>query len=196
MLDKRQEIFKSARELFYIKGFKEIGVADIAKLAGIGVGTFYNYYDSKEQIFFEVLMKENEKQKKSLLESFNLNEDDPLALVTKLVTQNLNAMNTNKILREWNNKELVSKLEQHFHEQDGIESIGELFQSTASELIKKWKAEDKIRIDLDDELILALLNSVHYIDVHKGDIGVHHFPQIIYYLVEFIMKGLTDCHKE
>ncbi|SNS95309.1 transcriptional regulator, TetR family [Anaerovirgula multivorans] len=196
MIDKKEDIFNSAKELFYAKGYKDINVADIAKMAGIGVGTFYNYYSSKEQLFLEIFMKENEKQKKSMAESFNLNDDDPVMLVTKVVTQNITAMNANPILKEWNNKDIVSKLEQCFYEQGGIESINEFFQSSTAELIKKWKAEGKIRGDLDDELILAICNSVHYVDIHKRDIGIHHFPQVIHYLTEFIMKGLTDCRKK
>ncbi len=191
MIDKKEDIFNCARELFYTKGYKETNIIDIAKMADIGVGTFYNYYDSKEELFLEVCMKENDKQKKSMLEAIKLNEDDPIALVTELVTQNLNAMNENPILKEWNNEMLASKLEQHFYEQGEIERIGELYQTFATRLIKKWKSEGKIRADLDDEFILAILNSVHYVDIHKKDIGVHHFPQIIRYLIEFIMKGLA-----
>ena len=63
------------------------------------------------------------------------------------------------------------------------------------ELLKKWKAEGKIRSDIDDEVILALFNSVGYLDTHKEKIGLNHFPQIIQLLIEFIMKGLTDCEK-
>ncbi len=63
------------------------------------------------------------------------------------------------------------------------------------ELIKKWKAERKIRDDLDDKLILAIFNSIPYIDIHKEQIGIQYFPQIIDYLAEFIMKGLTDWPK-
>jgi len=192
LLDKKQDIFNSAREMFYYKGFKETNVADIAKHAGIAVGTFYNYYDSKEQIFFEVLMKENEKQKKSMLESIELNSDDPAALVNELVSQNLRAMNENPILREWNNEELVNKLERLFYEYKGIESIGKFYESMAIKQIRKWKNEGKLREDMDDEFILALLNSVHYVDIHKADLGVQHFPQLIQYLIEFIMKGLTS----
>ncbi|SES63814.1 transcriptional regulator, TetR family [Natronincola peptidivorans] len=193
MTDKKEEIFNSAREVFYAKGFKDTNVADIAKKAGIGVGTFYNYYASKEQIFFEINMKENEKLKKKIAESFDSNDDDPVTLVTKVVTQNIGEMNANPILKEWNNKEIASKLEQYFYEQGGIENTSEFFQGIATELIKKWKAEGKIRDDLDDEFILALLNSIHYVDIHKRDIGIHHFPKVIHYLTEFIMKGLTDC---
>ncbi len=194
MSDKKADIFNSARELFYSKGFKDANIADIAKQAGIGVGTFYNYYSSKEALFFEVYIKENEDQKKHLLESMNLNED-PVTMITKMVAQNASEMNSNGILKEWYNKELFSKLEQSFYEQRGIERFDEISQGGTAELIKKWKSEGKIRDDLDDELIFAIFKSIFYIDLHKSEIGIQFFPQILFYITEFIMKGITDCRK-
>jgi AcrR family transcriptional regulator len=194
LLDKKADIFNSGRELFYSKGFKDTNVSDIAKMAGIGVGTFYNYYSSKEELFLEVYIKENEDLKRRLIESLDLN-DDPVTFVIKLVTQNINEMNSNLILKEWYNKELFSKLEKYFYEQGGMESIHQSMQSGKLELIKMWKAEGKIRDDFDDEMIGAIFDSIHYIDIHKSEIGIQHFPQIMFYITEFIMKGITDCQK-
>ncbi|HYF81748.1 MAG TPA: TetR/AcrR family transcriptional regulator [Clostridia bacterium] len=194
MIDKKAEIFNAARELFYSKGFKDTNISDIAKLAEIGVGTFYNYYSSKEKLFLEVYFKENEDHKKHLFESMNLN-DDPVAMITKMVAKNASDMNSNLILKEWYNKELFSKLEQSFYEQGRMESFDETMRSGEAELIRKWKAEGKIRVDIDDEMIIAIFNAILYIDIHKTEIGIQHFPQILFYITEFIMKGLTDCPK-
>lgn len=192
MADKKADIFNSARELFRSKGFKETNVSEIAKGAGIGVGTFYNYYSSKEELFVDVYLKENEDFKNRLFQSINVN-DDPVTMVTQLVKQNIIEMNSNLILKEWYNKELFSKLEQYFYKQGGIKSIEELANSGTAELIKQWKAEGKIRCDLDDDMIIAIFNAIPYIDVHKNEIGIQYFPQIMLYITEFIMKGLTVC---
>jgi len=191
MIDKRAEIFASGRELFYAKGFKDTNVADIAKGAGIGVGTFYNYFSSKEELFLEVYIQENEALKKRMLETIDL-KDDPVTLVTKMVTHNIQAMNSNRILKEWFSKDLFSKLEKYSYKTGGLESIDELMHSGLADLIKLWKAEGKIRGDIEDDMIAAIMNSVLYIDMHKSDIGIQFFPEIMHYITEFIMKGLTE----
>ena len=192
MGDKKTDIFNCGRELFYSKGFKDTNISDITKMLGIGVGTFYNYYASKEKLFFEIYFKENETLKKRIMETLNLN-DDPVTLVKEFVTQNLNAMNSNLILKEWYNRDISSELEQNYSEDNrkNDDSV-HIFYSA---LLRKWKAEGKIRDDIDDEIIFAFFNSLAYIDSHKNDIGIKHFPQVIEYLVEFIMKGLTDRGK-
>jgi AcrR family transcriptional regulator len=194
MRDKKADIFNCGRKLFSSKGFKDTSVLDITIMAGVGAGTFYNYYASKEKLFLEIYIKENKELKKHLFESIDIN-DDPVSLVTKLVTKNISDINSNLILKEWYNKELFSKLEQYVYEQGGLESIDEFIHSGKIELIKKWKAAGKIRDDLDDAMIIAILNSILYIDIHKSEIGIQHFPQILYYITEFIMKGLVDYPK-
>lgn len=191
MIDKKADILDSGRELFYSKGFKYTRVSDIAKMAGIGVGTFYNHYSSKEKLFIEIYIKESEDIKKRIVESIDLN-DDPVTIVTKFVTQNISAMNSNLILKEWYNRDLFSKLKQYFYEQGGFESIDKFMYSGKAELSKTWKAEGKIRDDLNDEMISAMFNAILYIDIHKSEIGIQYFPQILHYITEFIMKGLTD----
>lgn len=194
MEDKKADIFNCGKKLFSSKGFKDTNVSNIAKMAGIAVGTFYNYYSSKEKLFIEIYLKENEKLKKSIMESVDM-DNDPIKVVKEAIAINLNGMHSNPILKEWYNRDLFSKLEKEFYEEGGIESIYELTNSSIAELIRKWKTEKKIRDDLDDEFILSLFNSVPYIEIHKEEIGIQHFPQIIDYLVEFIMKGLTDFRK-
>ncbi|OKP82483.1 TetR/AcrR family transcriptional regulator [Paenibacillus sp. P32E] len=191
MEDKKTEIFNRGKELFSSKGFKDTNVSDITKLAGVAVGTFYNYYASKEKLFIEIYLKENEKLKQSIMETVNP-DDEPVKLLKEVMALNYSGMISNPILKEWYNRELFSKLEKEFYEKGGIESIDEFTNSGTLELIRKWKAEGKIRADLDDDLIHALLSAIPYIDIHKEEIGIQHFPHILDYFVEFVMKGLTD----
>nr|WP_319489241.1 TetR/AcrR family transcriptional regulator [uncultured Caproiciproducens sp.] len=194
MEDKKADIFICGKEIFSSKGFKDTNVSDITKMVGIGVGTFYNYYSSKEKLFIEIYLKENEGLKRKIMETVDT-DDDPAKVLKEVMAINFNGMNSNPILKEWYNRDLFSKLEKEFYEQDGFKSIDEFMNSGTVELIKKWKAEGRIRNDLDDDMILAIFNSIPYIDIHKSEIGIQYFPQILEYIVEFIMKGLSNCQK-
>jgi AcrR family transcriptional regulator len=187
--DKKADIFNCGKELFRSKGFKDTNVSDITKIAGIGVGTFYNYYSSKEKLFLEIFLEENVKLKKSIMESVDLNEE-PLKLIKELMSLNIIGMNSNPILREWYNRDVFSKLEQLYREENGIKYVDFLYDSFA-ELIKKWQAEGKMRNDIDCELIMAFFISLINIDTHKEEIGVQYFPHVLDYLAEFVINGLT-----
>jgi AcrR family transcriptional regulator len=47
----RAGLVAAAREVFETKGYLDARVADIAAAAGVGHGTFYTYFDSKERVF-------------------------------------------------------------------------------------------------------------------------------------------------
>jgi AcrR family transcriptional regulator len=67
--EKQYIIMKAAKELFQKFGLHKTTVDEIAEKAGVGKGTIYNYYDSKEKIFEDVLEDEvNELKNETSLE--------------------------------------------------------------------------------------------------------------------------------
>lgn len=54
--EKRILILEAARKLFEERGFHNSKISDIADLAGIGKGTVYEYFDSKQSLFEEMII--------------------------------------------------------------------------------------------------------------------------------------------
>jgi len=52
----RQEILSAARQLFADKGFHNASMQEIAAAAEFATGTLYNFFQSKEELFFELLL--------------------------------------------------------------------------------------------------------------------------------------------
>jgi AcrR family transcriptional regulator len=50
----RARLLEAAKEVFEEDGFLEARISDIAKRAGLSHGSFYHYFDSKEEVFREV----------------------------------------------------------------------------------------------------------------------------------------------
>src|SRR6266568_9064949 len=50
----RARLVDAAKQIFEENGFLEARISDIAERAGLSHGSFYHYFDSKEQIFREV----------------------------------------------------------------------------------------------------------------------------------------------
>lgn len=67
---KRKDIALSCKELFLSKGISELTISEVAKTAGIGKGTVYDYFSNKEDIVFEIvnilLEEHNSKKQKKL----------------------------------------------------------------------------------------------------------------------------------
>ena len=52
---KRKDIALSCKELFVLHGIKDLTISQLAKTAGVGKGTVYEYFKNKEDIVFEIL---------------------------------------------------------------------------------------------------------------------------------------------
>ncbi|WP_349670726.1 TetR/AcrR family transcriptional regulator [Lacrimispora sp.] len=189
MKDTKTILFHCGKELFSRNGFKDTNVSAITKTSGIGTGTFYNYYSSKDELFMELYLEENEKLKKKIMKSVNMDQD-PGSVVKELMLLNLKGMKSNPILKEWYNKEVSVKIENYFREQKGLNRLDFMYQDFF-EIIKRWQEEGKIRNDIDSTMIMAIFTSIITIEIHKEEIGLQYFPEILDYLTDFTMKGLA-----
>jgi len=55
---RKKLILKSARTLFFKKGFNKVTVDEIAKSSELGKGSIYLYFDSKEEIYAQILLND------------------------------------------------------------------------------------------------------------------------------------------
>lgn len=52
----RKKIYNTAIRLFKQYGYEDVSVSQIAKSAGVGIGTFYHYYESKLELFMKIFV--------------------------------------------------------------------------------------------------------------------------------------------
>lgn len=84
---KREKILEAAAELFSTKHYHEVMMDDVAKLISVAKGTVYNYFTSKEELYFTIMQTRMEnllfllKQK---IESQNSSIDSLRAFVIHL----------------------------------------------------------------------------------------------------------------
>ena len=71
--DKREAILTAALELFVARGFWGTAVPDIAERAGVGAGTIYRYFESKEALVNAIYRQEKMRFSSSVLENFPAN---------------------------------------------------------------------------------------------------------------------------
>lgn len=64
--NRRNVILKSARRLFFEKGFRSVTVDSIAKKAELSKGSVYLYFKSKEEIYTQILLEHIEKFHKAV----------------------------------------------------------------------------------------------------------------------------------
>ncbi|GAB6086993.1 TetR/AcrR family transcriptional regulator [Alkaliphilus crotonatoxidans] len=191
MEDKKTLIYHCAKELFSEKGFKDTNISEITKKAGMAVGTFYNYYPSKEKLFMDIFLEENARLKQNCFQTLDLSQS-PLMVVKQMLKLNVEGMRANPILREWYNKGVFEKLQQIYREENGVDAVGFLYDSFL-EIVSQWQGQGKMRKDIDSKMIMMIFAAIINVDTHKEEIGLEYFPMLLEHMTELIMKGLMDC---
>ena len=72
--DKREAILEAALDLFVERGFFGTAVPEIAERAGVGAGTIYRYFDSKEALVNEIYREQKTRFGKVALDDFPTNK--------------------------------------------------------------------------------------------------------------------------
>jgi AcrR family transcriptional regulator len=73
---RRKAILKSAREVFFRKGFMDATVDEIAERSGLAKGTIYLYFGSKEEIYMSLMAEGMKLLRKELEQLRNLEARD------------------------------------------------------------------------------------------------------------------------
>lgn len=53
----RERLYEKGRELLFSYGIKKTSVEDITKASGMAKGSFYHYFQSKEELFFDIILQ-------------------------------------------------------------------------------------------------------------------------------------------
>ena len=78
--NRKNSILKAARKLFFERGFKSVTVDLIAAKAEVSKGSIYLYFDSKEEIYTQILISANIERHK-LIESYTKREGTASELI-------------------------------------------------------------------------------------------------------------------
>jgi AcrR family transcriptional regulator len=87
-ISKKEEILEAASRVFAEKEFHEGLIDDVAALAGVGKGTVYRYFRTKEELYFETLLQAFDDLSAMLADAV-AEEPSPMRRLEKIVRESL-----------------------------------------------------------------------------------------------------------
>jgi AcrR family transcriptional regulator len=171
--NRKNSILKAARKLFFERGFKSVTVDLIAAKAEVSKGSIYLYFDSKEEIYTQILISANIERHKEI-ENFARQEGTASELLLKyarvyvdfflennelfriLMTFMLHAENMN--LTEEQNTQLIHTTNEN------IRTISEILQKG----VDAGEFSDRIDIRQGQNAIWGLLNGIISLYIYSG----------------------------
>jgi AcrR family transcriptional regulator len=157
---KRPILVQAALEVFSKQGFAATRVSDIAEYAGVGKGTVYEYFSSKEELFFEVFEWFNQEIRSRVdaeLESTSSARDVLLAILrssAELITEHREIFSMN--LDFWAASR-GSTFEDRFS--TACRQLYREYRGVVADVIRRGQQEGEFRPEIDPELLAALVVS-------------------------------------
>lgn len=184
----KDSLIKQGRDVFSRYGLQKTTINEITTKVGIATGTFYNYFHSKEELYFEILEEEEKKIKKQFTDAAIEKNSHPKQALKSLLNETVHVIETNPFIRqlyfENNMNQLMSKLprerlEQHFEEDT----------ETLLPLIRIWKKAGII-INERPEVAAGILRGLFVLTLHQKEIGKGVYHETMAWYIDQIVEGL------
>ena len=158
-LQSRKAILDAAVEQFSQKGFKETSVADIMNAADLGIGTFYNYFQSKEEILVQLIQQMVMEVAEALreLKAANRPADELLAAGCRITARFLDE--NRYVLPLFISAAEHSGLPEGSDKQPKVASPG--FKGLYERILREGQERGEIRDDVPPELIAEMFHSIY-----------------------------------
>lgn len=135
-IDRKKLILEAATKSFSLFGYKATTMDQVAKIANVGKGTIYTFYENKEQLFKEIVFRMINEMK---------NEAEQVIQTDLSFSQNLHRA-LFRILEFRNEHQLSIKLLQE-EKQMGTPEVQETLDEIEMEIVSYLKEKIKIGID-------------------------------------------------
>lgn len=181
----RQTILNAAAQQFELHGFANTSIAGIMQAAGLGVGTFYNYFSSKEEVLLTLSKNLREQVVKSISAAGKVNQSSPELL-------ELCCLCTSKLIDE--NRFILPLFISASEHSDKPEQIGQSLSPGFRELFEKiilhGQERGEFRSDVPSNIISEMIHSIYQTTAFsKLEIS---FQENIKLKVKILLDGIRE----
>jgi AcrR family transcriptional regulator len=173
-------------ELFAAYGIKKTSVEELAKAAGISKGAFYLFYDSKEELFFELLEQYEVNFQSVLLGEIQQIEMPPLERMRSMLTHAVGVWKQDRLFSRFGKDEyeyLLRKLPP-----ERIQAHIQNDEQFANVFAEAWE-KTGVTLACEPKLVSGLIRSLFFVSMHEDEFGGI-YPQVIEALVDMLARRL------
>lgn len=157
-IESKKSIMHAAVRNFTENGVTETSIADIMKEAGLGVGTFYNYFESKDALLFCLLQEIAETICNQAVKS--MDDGEPAETILREAVKNTTeALSANPYVLPLflGTAGKIPNVREHMNEKP-VRSPG--FKSVFADIIKYGQEHGEFDKTLDPDLVTEMFHSI------------------------------------
>jgi AcrR family transcriptional regulator len=186
----REELLTAGRQLFSRYGIQKTTIADLTDEVGIAPSTFYQFFDSKGDLYVEVLEREGMGMVGRVLDASFERFDDPERAIAAFLRT---------LMDEMESEPLVRRLLADSDELDELrDAVGEAGQERSRQesiayilpYVTEWYEANRVRGE-DPETIANAIRAVSMLALHRDDIGEDRYRETRDLVIDAVAAGLA-----
>ena len=159
----KNTIMETAIEQFIQQGFQATSIADIMKAAHMGLGTFYNYFESKDELL-HCLLDNLAVQLQQRLQELAAEQKSRAEILRQMVLMAARLVDSNKyvlpLFLSAGARPEQAMVEDKKEAKDDHKAHGPAFMSMFLKLVKEGQASGEFRQDVSAEIITEMFHSL------------------------------------
>ncbi len=185
----RSALLEKGKALFSTYGIRKTGIEDLTQAVGIAQGSFYNFFESKEDLYFEIMEAEEEALRRKLLAHVSACQGKPKDTLRNLLVLAFREIDNHPIIKQLYThneyEQLMRKLPQ-----EKLDAHLNRDSDMLLPLIKELQDNGRM-MKKDPEIISGMLRSLFLMPLHRKEIGESIFEEVLALLIDVVAKGLS-----
>lgn len=167
----KEDLKKVGEEIFSKYGLKKTSIGDITEAVGIGKGSFYSFYPSKELLFVDILAEINSEIKIIIKDYIQNDLKIKKGEVYKMFKMIFHFIHSRPLyIKFFSDSENLYALRRKLPK-DFMENCSQKEQMPFIQLMSVLKKKGLVREEIDDELALGILKSINLTYLNRDFIG-------------------------
>jgi AcrR family transcriptional regulator len=184
----RAKLLAAGTELFSSHGLRKTNVEELTQAAGISKGAFYLFFDSKEELFFDLLEQFETEYRANMLRDIARDDLPP--------RERFRAMLRHALVR-WRDTPLLARFGQAEYEllarklpEQRVEAQLQSDIEFSAQFIAACHAA-RIAIDADPKLVTGLMRAIVFLSLHEQDIGADVHADVVNIMIDQVANYLV-----
>lgn len=191
--DKQKEkitksLIETGKVFFSQYGLKKTSIAELTKAVGISQGSFYNFFPSKEMLFYKVLKDEEVKIKAQLMEELDFTSSDLKGNLKRIMFWTLSMAENNPLIKQMMSMNELGMI------MDGVpketsEEHKKADEDFFMEIISKFRTDEKF-VNIKIEVLVGVFGVIFTLPLNRKIIGEANYEQTIELVIDSVAEGL------
>ncbi|TMR22566.1 TetR/AcrR family transcriptional regulator [Nonomuraea turkmeniaca] len=180
-----EQLLDTATRLFSTQGLRKTSLDELTAPAGIAKSSLYAFFDSKEDLYFEALLRQTERVRRRVIEEGLNRGADTRDALRRFLRAAVAELDTNPLYR---------RLTSHPQEMAAVAAKLTPERMAAAE---GGPMADLLRflgthLDGDPRVLLGVLRAVLLTPLHADHLGADIYPAVMDRLIDAVTEGITS----